>query len=243
MLRTFSLSSILFLLTGFVLAQQSSEITAKDLKTDVYYLASDSLKGRKPGTPGANLAAEFIHKQFVASGLKPLAENGFQYFEIVSDVALGEKNVLTFTGFEGTLKKDFIPLAYSSNGEVNQPVVFAGYGFDIDQDSLKWKDYQGLDVKGKWVMILRADPELDNMESKFIPYTELRGKILTAKDHGAAGVLVVSPVALDKDDKLIQLTTDKASVKELRIRICYKNTAELKYIPLSASLFNENLMI
>ncbi|MEI6901043.1 MAG: M20/M25/M40 family metallo-hydrolase, partial [Bacteroidota bacterium] len=31
-------------------------------------------------------------------------------------------------------------------------------------------------------------------------------------DHGAAGVLVISPVALDKDDKLIQLSTDNNDV-------------------------------
>jgi len=55
-------------------------------------------------------------------------------------------------------------------------VVFAGYGFDIDQDSLKWKDYNGVDVKGKWVMIFRGDPELDNTESKFIPYGDNKGK-------------------------------------------------------------------
>jgi len=204
--------TLLTLIPVLAFTQRSSDITVKDLKADVYYLASDSLKGRKPGTEGGNLAAQYIQLQLSACGLKPMAENGFQYFEIVSDVTLGEKNSLTFTGFEGVVKKDFIPLAYSSNGEINKPVVFVGYGFDIDQDSLKWKDYEGVDVKGKWVMILRADPELDNMESKFIPFTELRGKILAAKDHGAAGVLVVSPVALDKDDKLIQLTTDNNDV-------------------------------
>ncbi len=101
-----------------------------------------------------------------------------------------------------------MPLAYSSSGTLNAEVIFAGYGFDIDQDSLKWKDYDGMDIKDKWVMILRADPELDSTESKFIPFSELRGKILTAKDHGAAGVLVVTPVALDKEDKLILLSTD-----------------------------------
>jgi aminopeptidase YwaD len=202
--------SLFISLSGF--AQRSAEITATDLKADVYYLASDSLQGRKPGTPGGTLAAEYILKQFVAAGLKPMAENGFQYFEIISDVVLGETNALSFPGFEGVVKKDFLPLAYSSNGEVSKSVVFAGYGFDIDLDSLKWKDYNGVDVKGKWVMILRGDPELDNMTSKFIPYSEIRGKILTAKDHGAAGVFMVSPVAVDKDDKLIQLATDNNDV-------------------------------
>ncbi|MEI6901460.1 MAG: hypothetical protein WCL00_16410, partial [Bacteroidota bacterium] len=173
MLRTFSLSAIFFLFIIQSFGQKTSEITSKDLKADIYYLASDSFTGRKPGTSGGNLAADYILKQFLACGLKPLADNGFQYFEIVSDVTLGDKNSLTFPGFDGTVKKDFIPLAYSSNAELNKPVVFVGYGFDIDSDSLKWKDYDGVDVKGKWVMIFRADPELDNMESKFIPYTEL----------------------------------------------------------------------
>jgi aminopeptidase YwaD len=204
-----SILPVLFLLiSGFVFSQRSQEITSKDLKSDVYYLASDSLQGRKPGTPGGDLASDYIRNQFRACNLKMLADNGFQYFEIISDVTLGDLNTLAFEGFTGEVKKDFIPLAYSSSGRLNADVVFTGYGFDIDQDSLKWKDFDGVDVRGKWVMILRADPELDSTESKFIPFTELRGKILAAKDHGAAGVLVVTPVAYDKEDKLIQLTTD-----------------------------------
>jgi aminopeptidase YwaD len=212
MLRNKIFICIFILFSGYSIAQRTPDISAKDLKADVYYLASDSLKGRKPGTPGGNLAAEYIRKQFQACNLKMSGDNGFQYFEIISDVALGDNNYLKFEGFQGEVKKDFIPLSYSSNGVLNAPVLFAGYGFDIDQDSLKWKDYDGIDVKGKWVMILRADPELDSSESKFIPFSDLRGKILTAKDHGAAGVLVVTPVALDKDDKLIQLTTDNNDV-------------------------------
>ncbi|MCX6247123.1 MAG: M20/M25/M40 family metallo-hydrolase [Bacteroidetes bacterium] len=202
----------LLILTDVVFAQRNPKITAKELKLDVYFLASDSLKGRKPGTKEADYAATYIRDQFRVSGLKLMCEKGFQYFEIVTDVTAGDHNDLTFENFTGTLKKDFMPLAYSSNGTVSNAVVFAGYGFDIDQDSLKWKDYEGVDVKGKWVMIFRGDPELDNNDSKFIPYTEIRGKILVAKDHGAAGVLVVTPVALDKEDKLIGLHSENNDV-------------------------------
>ena len=199
-------------ISGLLFAQRSTDITVKDLQSDVYYLASDSLKGRKPGTPGWNLAAEYIRKQFQACDLKLSADNGFQYFDIVSDITLGEKNTLSFIDFDGTINKDFMPLAYSSSSTLSAPVVFTGYGFDIDQDSLKWNDYNGVDAKGKWVMILRADPEIDSMDSKFIPYSDLRGKILTAKDHGAAGVFVVTPVGYDKEDKLIQLSNDNNDV-------------------------------
>ena len=202
----------LLFLTDVVFPQRNPEITAKELKTDVYFLASDSLKGRKPGTKEGNVAAGYIREQFKASGLKLICDNGFQYFEIVQDVTVGEHNNFRFEDFQGTLKKDFMPVAYSSNGTISSSVVFAGYGFDIDQDSLKWKDYEGVDVKGKWVMLFRGDPEMDNNDSKFIPYTEIRGKILVAKDHGAAGVLVVTPVSVDKDDKLIGLHSENNDV-------------------------------
>lgn len=211
-MRKIFLSSILLFVSIFAFTQRNPEITAKELKTDVYYLASDSLKGRKPGTPEGDLAARYIREQFRASGLKLIADNGFQYFDIVTDVTLGEKNSLTCDILRGIVKQDFIPLVFSSNGEVNAGVVFAGYGFDIDQDSLKWKDYDGVDVKGKWVMIFRGDPELDNSDSKFIPYSDIRGKVLTAKDHGAAGVLLVTPKAIDKEDKLMVLRTENNEV-------------------------------
>src|ERR1035437_1496669 len=202
----------IFILTDVVFSQRKPEITAKELKTDVYFLASDSLKGRKPGTKEGKLAAGYIRDQFKASGLKLICDNGFQYFEIVTDVTAGDHNDLRFEDFQGTFKQDFMPVAYSSNGTIGNSVAFAGYGFDIDQDSLKWKDYEGVDVKGKWVRLFRGDPELDNNDSKFIPYTEIRGKILVAKDHGAAGVLIVTPVSVDKDDKLIGLHSENNDV-------------------------------
>ena len=123
-----------------------------------------------------------------------------------------DHNNLRFGDFQGTFRQDFMPVAYSSNGTISSQVVFAGYGFDIDQDSLKWNDYEGVDVKGKWVMFFRGDPELDNNESKFIPYTEIRGKVLVAKDHGAAGVLIVTPVEVDKNDRLIGLHSENNDV-------------------------------
>jgi aminopeptidase YwaD len=198
--------------TAFAYAQRNPEITATELRNDVFYLASDSLKGRKPGTKEADLAAKYIRKQFEAAGLKLLCDTGFQYFEIVTDAVLGPKNSLVFPGFTGAVKTEYTPLAYSSNGTVNANVVFAGYGFDIDQDSIKWKDYNGIDVKGKWVMLFRGDPEYDNSESKFIPFSDLRGKILAAKDHGAAGVLVVTPSLVDKYDKLLGLHSENNDV-------------------------------
>jgi hypothetical protein len=194
-----------------VLAQKG-EITSRDLKEYVYFLASDSLKGRKPGTPEMKVAAKYILDHFKSAGLKPMGDKGFQYFDVVTDVNLGKNNKLSVDGFDAGFKKDFIPLAFSASGDVNAPVVFAGYGFDLDLDSLKWNDYTGADVKGKWVMVFRADPELDKSDSRFIPFNDARSKVLTAKDKGAAGVLLITPGGLDKDDKLMNLVVENNEV-------------------------------
>jgi aminopeptidase YwaD len=191
---------------------QKEQIKSKDLKEYVQFLASDSLKGRKPGTMEINVAATYIRDHFRDDGLKLMGDNGFQWFEIVSDVTLGNTNALACNDFNATVKKDFIPLAFSTSATVNAPLVFAGYGFDLNLDSLKWSDYKGIDTKGKWVMIFRADPEIDNSESKFIPYSDVRSKVLTAKDHGAAGVLLVTPKGQEKEDKLMPLIVENNEV-------------------------------
>jgi hypothetical protein len=199
---------LLALLAATASYSQKVKIKEKDLKLYVRILASDSLKGRKPGTPEMDIAAEVVNSVFGSAGLKPLAENGFQYFSIVTDVTLGDGNKLSLPGYDANFKKEFIPLAFSTSGEVKAGVVFAGYGFDLDIDSLKWSDYAGIDVKGKWVLIFRADPELERTDSRFIPFSDSRSKVLAAKDKGAAGVLFITPKGLDKDDKLIPLIVE-----------------------------------
>ena len=203
---------LLILLSNVVFSQEI-RTSASDLQEYVTFLASDSLKGRKPGTKEINVAATYIRDHFKSAGLKLLGEDGFQWFEIVTDVKLGDKNALALGEYDALLKKDFIPLSFSTNSTVNSPVIFAGYGFDIDLDSLKWSDYKGVDVKGKWVMIFRADPDLDNPDSKFIAYGDVRSKVLTAKDQGASGLLLVTPKGVDKEDKLMPLVVENNEVK------------------------------
>ena len=155
----------ILLLTGLILgskvllAQYSTEICTTDLQKQIGFLASDSLKGRRPGTPEDAVAAAYIRDCFSRAGLTLMFDKGYQKFEIVADVKAGENNSISFDGFSAKPNVDFTPLSFSSSASVTAPVVFAGYGFDLDLDSLKWSDYKGIDVKGKWVMLFRGDPE------------------------------------------------------------------------------------
>ncbi|OQX85534.1 hypothetical protein B6D60_07660, partial [candidate division KSB1 bacterium 4484_87] len=192
-------------------AQDDPNITVNELKGHIYFLAADSLLGRKPGTPQSYLVADYIRSEFKKNGLKLLGEDGFQPFEVVTDVEAGSGNSLTFGDFSGTLSKDFVPLAFSANKSVTAPVVFVGYGFDFDDDSLAWHDYEGVDVSGKWCLILRGDPEQESEKSPYLNYTSLRKKVLVARDHNAAGVLFVSGKKYDSKDELLDLYFDKST--------------------------------
>jgi hypothetical protein len=62
------------------------------------YLADDKLEGRRTGTQGEKLAADYISKQFKKSGLRPLGDKGswFQVFEVAGEEKRNGQNVIGF---------------------------------------------------------------------------------------------------------------------------------------------------
>ena len=202
----------IFLILILVSCSVTRKVTPGELKDEIKYLSSDSLKGRLTGSPGDSLAAIFIRSKLTAYGFVPLTGDGFQRFEVTKRILPGKANSLSVNGRDFILNRDFMPLAFSSNSPLDADVIFAGYGFNITTDSLKWNDYERINVKGKWVMILRADPETDKAKSQFIPFSGDRDKALLAKDMGAAGVIMVSGPGLDSQDTFETLNTEGYSV-------------------------------
>jgi aminopeptidase YwaD len=204
---------ILFLIfiSGSLYSQTalSPDITAADLKAHISYLASDDLMGRYTGSPGSRAAAEYIRDQFRVAGLKLIGDDGFQNFEVVVSVKAGPNNSFRINDKIAAKSGNFTPFPFSSNATVNAKVVFAGYGFEISQDSLVWNDYEGIDVNGKWVMILRGDPEMEKQESRFVTFGDERDKVILARDKGAAGVIFVSGKKFDANDDLVSMYFDK----------------------------------
>ena len=201
---------------------KSPEITVAELKKHISYLASEELKGRRTGTSGDSLAAEYIRGELKQTGLIPLYDKGFQKFRVTDKIIPGSANSLMLNGESLKLDVDFAPFSFSENSSLNGEVVFAGYGFGIDEDSLKWNDYAGTDVKGKIVMVLRADPEIEKTTSPFMKYSRDRDKVLQAKDMGAIAVLLVSGKAFDPEDKFEPLTKGDQSVGLPAFRISRK---------------------
>jgi aminopeptidase YwaD len=200
--------------------RRNAEVTTKELREHISYLASDELKGRMTGTEGDSLAAEYIRKELISYGLEPLVGDGFQRFSVTSDIVASPGNQMAVNGKELVAGSDFMPLSITENGTVEAEVIFAGYGFMIDSDTLKWNDYAELDVSGKWVMVLRADPEVDNNSSNFAAISSDRNKAMIARDMGAAGIILVSGTRYDPNDTFEALKNAEfsAGIPAVRIR-------------------------
>jgi len=192
--------------------KQNPEITTEELFKHIEFLASDSLKGRYPGTAEDKVAATYIAREFKNAGLETLFNDGLQMFEIQSKIKLSENNWLKVNNELFVVGEDFAPISFSASQQLNAGIVFAGYGFEIKSDSQEWNDYQNIDVAGKWVLILRGEPEIENGNINFSEYNSLRSKAILAKDKGAAGVIFVSGKYFDESDALISLDNPEGKI-------------------------------
>lgn len=100
--------------------KKSEKAIVENLRTEIGYLASDKLEGRRTGTAGEKLAYEYLSDQFQKTGLIPKGDNNsfIQSFNInegkmvlpATHFKLGDQNLE-----EG---KDFFPLNCSAAGTV-----------------------------------------------------------------------------------------------------------------------------
>jgi hypothetical protein len=183
----------------------SPEITRAELKAWVQRLSSDDLEGRETGTPGADFAADAIATEFRRLALRPSGDGGgwFQAFTIPRGMKVLPTSALSAKAAEKTadfeLGVDFVPMDVSAAGTVEAPAVFAGYG--ISATDLGYDDYEGLDAKGKVVVVLRHAPAHQESKSLFAPkerlgrYASFQAKAEAAAGAGAAALVVVNDPA------------------------------------------------
>jgi hypothetical protein len=174
--------------------------SAERYLSNIRFLASPEMKGRESGSPELEKAAQYIASQFKADGLKPLDGKSYlQPFEITTSAKLGKANRFEYAA--GTDKrlldegKEFIPFNFSAHGTAAGGVVFAGYG--ITAPEYNYDDYAGLDVKGKFVVVMAHEPQEYDEKSVFegkiyTDHAQYYSKAANARKHGAAGVILIS---------------------------------------------------
>ena len=180
---------------------QVNEISGERIRAHVKFLASDLLEGRAPGSRGGDLATEYIATQFALLGVKPAGDRGtyFQRFSLVG-VEPQPDSQLSFVPPAGSPTSfkwldEFVGVTYQqrTDAQFDAPAVFVGHG--IVAPEYKWDDYQGIDVRGKVVVLFTGEPPSD--DPKFFTgkaltyYGRWTYKYEEATRHGAAAVVII----------------------------------------------------
>jgi hypothetical protein len=223
------------LVTAFAIAAVAQQPvqnnpSAERLREHVTYLASDKLEGRRTGSLGANLAAEYIAREFARYGLRRSVgrdlpgmsileadspKRYMQEFPYVTGVELGKVNKLSFFAADASVTElpvgeDWMPLGFSANGRVEKaPGVFVGFG--IAATELKHDDYSGVDVTGKIAIAFIGTPDGDNPHGQFARYEEPIWKAIAAKNAGAKALILISQQEHFTDKRLSQLRYDNSA--------------------------------
>lgn len=182
--------------TGFERLKES------DLKADLYFLASDALRGRMSLDATDDAAAEWVASEFAKAGLTPAAGPAANpsYLQPVPLIEYRADRQASFLSLKraDTLEQWRFPEVMGSfhdDTEITAPLVFAGYG--ITAPGLGYDDYRGVDANGKIVVVFEHEPQENDPHSRFngtgnTRYATNRVKTLIAEAHGARGIIVVA---------------------------------------------------
>lgn len=211
----------LLALSGSSLAQKPPDDPIIDrMQKDIFFLASPECEGRGIETKGIEKAADYVAENFKKAGLKPAMKDGsyFQPFTVIMSAKLGKPTAFTLTGPEDAKKEpklgaEYSPMGFSPTSKMAGDLVFAGYG--VSAPTLKYDDYEGLDVAGKIVVMLRRTPRYGAKGDKRFDTTvaadedsihaAFATKIEVATKHKAAGIIIVNDTtAAGKNDPIMQ---------------------------------------
>jgi len=177
-------------------------ISAEDVAQHIQVLAADSFEGRAPSSLGEVRTIEYLRSQFAELGLEP--GNGDSYFQQVPLVSITADPNTRLTVRGGGTTSSYAygrdMMAWTKRvteraGARDAELVFVGYG--IVAPEYDWDDYEGVDVRGKMVVMLVNDPGFATKDSSLFTgnamtyYGRWTYKFEEAARNGAIGALVV----------------------------------------------------
>nr|WP_246218847.1 M28 family metallopeptidase [Parasphingorhabdus halotolerans] len=179
------------------------ELSVETMKSITEELSSDAYEGRAPGTAGEEKTLALLTKKFADAGLEP--GNGDSWYQDVPLVGITatKTSPLTIKGKDANLSfnfgSDYVFTSYQEQAKIDitdSEMVFVGYGITAPERG--WSDYDGVDVKGKTVVILVNDPDFgtESLEGEFggramTYYGRWTYKYEEAARQGAAAAIII----------------------------------------------------
>lgn len=177
-------------------------ISTDELKRHTKTLSSDEFEGRLPTTIGEKKTLDYLTKELTKVGFEPgYGDSFFQAVELMQITASPE---MSLSMGENTFayKENMVAGSKREVGQVNladSDIVFVGYG--VNAPEYDWNDYEGIDVKGKTVIMLVNDPGYASPESDLFQgstmtyYGRWTYKYEEASRQGAEAVFIVHETA------------------------------------------------
>lgn len=202
----FGFAAILVAATGFSIGAcraregelEAPGLTRAAFDARVRFLAADVLQGRATGTPGAEIAADFIANQLELAGLRP-AVGDSSYSQSLELIVATQELSLSFRAPGGAAMSPERGMQFvgwtgdtASAGSMSGELVFAGYG--ISAPDLGRDDFKNLNVTGKFLLVLPGAPrsyaEAFSGGGRPGPGIHWSDKVEEASRRGAAGVIL-----------------------------------------------------
>ena len=178
-----------------------TESVQNEYKAHIRFLAGDALKGREATSEGQKLAALYLAAQAQILGLDPAFPRAEEpYFQAFELDRVGPRENLYQLRLKGggpsaelVYNRDYYvrPIGEGSFHE-KAAMVFVGYGIRADA----YNDYDQMNVKGKWVILVEGKPAGKQPGSPFegeaMAETRFYFKYRAAVKLGAVGMIVLT---------------------------------------------------
>jgi Zn-dependent M28 family amino/carboxypeptidase len=152
--------------------KKSPEFSSQQYEKHIATLASDEFEGRMPFSEGEKKTLEYLQDEFKVMGIEP--GNGSSYLQevpMVEITATVDPEMIVKKGKQETTikgREGFVMWTERTDSVIqfkDDEIVFAGFGAIAPE--YNWNDYEGLDVKGKIVLVLVNDPGFGGIDTTF----------------------------------------------------------------------------
>ncbi|MFT5528638.1 MAG: Zn-dependent M28 family amino/carboxypeptidase [Alteromonadaceae bacterium] len=177
-------------------------INKEQLIDHIKVLSSDKFEGRAPSSKGEELTLDYLTQQLTAVGFKP--GNGDSFLQAVPMVSIEASPDMTLS--IGDKDYQYGPEMVMGSSRISDfeqlkdsELVFVGYG--VNAPEYNWNDYEGLNVKGKTVVILVNDPGFATQDPALFNgnamtyYGRWTYKYEEASRQGAEGAIIIHETA------------------------------------------------
>lgn len=195
----------IFFSAFFVKAQNELDVknytvSKNEIESQIYFLSSDELRGRKTGSNEIDIAAVYIANILHQYNVKPKGDNNsfFQYIPL-EKTSPAKKFSIKLNNLSS---EKLIPISFSDNVSLKNDAIYLNFGLEAD--------YKGKDVKGKLIIVKVGIEESDDPNSGFSSVIE---KEKIAKKYGAVGIIELTKA----DDEFFNKNLSNANVEKIKL--------------------------